>query len=311
MPEPTWTPLPERAPDGIDVAGVGETMALLVPDNPGPLEDVTSYTPSIGGAESNVAVHLARRGHAAAWVSAVGDDGFGRLVTRRLAAEGVDVRGVRVDPDRGTGLYLKEITASGTRVRYYRSGSAATALGPAAAGTVAALRPRLMHTSGITAVLSESTRRLVQTLLLASDARTSFDLNFRPALHRPEHRDLLLGLARAADLVFVGDDEAGALWGTRGTDAVRALLPGVPLLVVKQGADGATGYAGDSKVHVPAHQVDVVEAVGAGDAFAAGVLHGLLTGADLTASLRHGHDFAASVLVTTDDLGPTIEMRST
>jgi 2-dehydro-3-deoxygluconokinase len=293
----------EPLPAGrVDVVAVGETMAVLLPAKPGPLEDVASFTPSIGGAESNVAVHLARRAHTAAWVGAVGDDGFGRLITRRLAAEGVDVSGVRVDRDRLTGLYLKEITESGTRVCYYRAGSAATALGPADAGTVSRLEPRVVHTSGITAVLSDSSRQLVEALLRL-DARSSFDVNYRPALHRPEHGSLLLELARAADLVFVGEDEAEAVWGTRDADTVRALLPGVPLVVVKQGADGATGYAGADRVHVPAHRVDVVEAVGAGDAFAAGVLHGLLTYADLPTSLRHGHDLAAGVLVTTDDLG--------
>ncbi|HVK22381.1 MAG TPA: sugar kinase [Actinokineospora sp.] len=293
-------------PAGADIACVGETMALLVPGAESDAAGHPTFTASTGGAESNVAVHLARRGHRVAWVSAVGDDRFGRLVLGRLAAEGVDVTGVRVDPGRPTGVYLKEPAVEGRKVTYYRTGSAASGLSQGDLTTVTARRPKIVHTTGITPVLSATTRLLVDGLFgPARPELLSFDVNHRAALHtKPEHTELLLSLARAADLVFVGDDEAEVLWGTHSPSEVRSLLADVPLLVVKQGPIGATAYQGDEEFFVPAHQVDVVDVVGAGDAFAAGFLHGLTLSADPRTCLRHGHDFTVDVLRVKDDLGP-------
>src|SRR5262245_42741051 len=104
-------------------------MALFVPGEDGPAERVRTWVRTVGGAESNVACHLAALGVPASWVSAVGDDALGRAVIAAIAESGVDTRAVLVDPERPTGLYLKEIGPGGG-VRYYRSGSAASHLGP-------------------------------------------------------------------------------------------------------------------------------------------------------------------------------------
>ena len=115
---------------------------------------------------------------------------------------------------------------------------------------------------------------------------------------------MLLDLARAADLVFVGRDEAEQLWQASTADQVRALLPDVPLLVVKDADVGATSYTGARRVFVPAPRVDVVEAVGAGDAFAAGFLSGLLDDRTPEECLRLGHIMAAATLLSVADLAP-------
>src|SRR5688572_17413028 len=114
-----------------DVLCLGETMAMFVPAEPGPPDQVVTWTRTVGGAESNVACHVAALGLRSAWVSAVGDDAFGKAVVSAVASFGVDVSGVAVDPDRPTGLYVKERDASGSPVRYYRRGSAASGMGPA------------------------------------------------------------------------------------------------------------------------------------------------------------------------------------
>ncbi|WP_344333713.1 PfkB family carbohydrate kinase, partial [Kitasatospora putterlickiae] len=88
---------------------VGESMAVLLPDRPGPLESVENFSLSVGGAESNVAGALTALGVPSAWISRVGDDGFGRRLLGELTARGVDVSAVAVDPHRPTGLYLKEV----------------------------------------------------------------------------------------------------------------------------------------------------------------------------------------------------------
>ncbi|GAA1781162.1 sugar kinase [Streptomonospora arabica] len=314
------------APGGAEAVCVGETMALLVPE-PGTPEPGTSrllgdpapgYRLEIGGAESNVAVYLARAGHRVAWHSALGDDPFGRHVLARLGAEGVHCA-VRTDPQRRTGLYVKEPDgAGGTRVRYYRTDSAASALGAADAARVRAAQPRLVHTTGITAVLSDSCRELVDGLLdgLMPGTLRSFDVNYRPALHGPAEAELVLQAARRADVVFCGLDEAAALWGATEPHEVRDLLDGPGgdrgggtrggpgLVVVKQGGRGATAFRGGEYWYEPAPAVTVVEPTGAGDAFAAGVLHGLLTGAGVQECLAGGARLAGAVLLVPGDIPP-------
>src|SRR5699024_10073074 len=107
-------------------------------------------------------------------------------------------------------------------------------------------------------------------------------------------------LANAADIVFVGLDEAATLWGCDAPEEVRELLPGPGTVVVKDSAAAAIAF-GERTVVVPAPQVDVVEPVGAGDAFAAGYLSGVLRGTDVTRSLRLGHLLAAQSLLSTTD----------
>ncbi|MBE2999970.1 sugar kinase [Nocardiopsis sp. HNM0947] len=290
---------------GTDAVCVGETMALLVPDPPQPPEEAAAFRMLAGGAESNVAVHLARSGRRVVWHSALGDDGLGEQIRRTLTSEDVECR-ARVDHERPTGLYLKELGPDGTRVRYYRQGSAATALGPEDADEILGRVPALIHTTGITAALSDSTHALVTRLLTAELPGTlrSFDVNHRPALHGPHHAEPLLEAARSADIVFCGLDEAEALWGSRNTEEVHALMPEPRLLIVKQGADGATAFSQGRTWNRPAPEVEVVEPVGAGDAFAAGALHKLLAGAPVDECLDEGTRLAGQALRVHDDIPP-------
>lgn len=283
---------------GIDAICVGETMAVLT--SPEALNEGTRLTVGTGGAESNVAVALAGLGHRSAWVSRVGDDPFGRIVTDAVARRDVDVRGVEVDPERPTGLYVKDTAAGGAGVLYYRRGSAASAMSSADAEKVWSRGARLVHLSGITPALSARAAALVEHLLdrgAGNGAWRSFDVNHRPALWSArEAGPVLLALARRADVVFVGRDEAERLWGTPAAGDVRAVLPEVPTLVVKDAEHGATCFGGPDPVFVPAPPVDVVEEVGAGDAFAAGYLSGLLDGLPADRRLSLGHAVAGAVL---------------
>lgn len=289
----------------VDVLCLGETMALFVPAEPGPPDEVVTWTRTVGGAESNVASHLATLGLRAAWVSAVGDDAFGRAVVSAIASFGVDVSGVVVDPVRPTGLYIKESDASGSPVRYYRRGSAAAGMGPASLDTLP--NAKVVHTSGITPALSDSCLALMRTLVAAPREFTlSFDLNWRPRLWTDRDPAVLRDLAAAADVVFVGADEAALVWGVDSPQAIRAFLPEPHTLVVKQGADGVTLFEGTASLYEPALRVDVVEPVGAGDAFAAGFLYGTLSGWTPRQRLRAGHLRAASSLLTHHDVGPAL-----
>ncbi|WP_338320342.1 sugar kinase, partial [Streptomyces lonarensis] len=288
---------------------LGETMAVLTPPGPEPLHASSTLNLRTGGAESNVAASLAGLGHRSAWLGRVGDDPFGRRVLADLTALGVATDAVETDPARPTGLYVKEPVGGATRPHYYRAGSAASALGPEPPAPDLLRAARVVHVTGITAALSGSCRRLLRSLLVeraVPGPLLSFDVNHRAALWRdaPEPAaDLLLELARAADLVLVGRDEAAALWGTEQPDDIRALLGAAPRVVVKDADIGATSYTPEAgTVFVPAPRVDVVEPVGAGDAFAAGYLAGLLENRPESARLRLGHLAARAALTTTDDV---------
>jgi 2-dehydro-3-deoxygluconokinase len=285
---------------------VGETMAALVPDPVGPLAVATGLRLAVAGAESNVAMYLADHGVPVRWVSAVGDDPFGQRVLAEVAARGVDVSGVRTDPARPTGLLVKDPAPDGTRVHYYRRESAASALGPGLLADPALRDAGLLHLSGITAALSPTCRYLVDKAL-DGPVPVSFDVNFRPALWPDGGAPRVLrDLADRADVVFVGLDEAQALWGADLGDAadVRALLPGPGVLVVKDGPRAATAYDGTVACTVTAPYVEVVEPVGAGDAFAAGFLAGRHRGDPLTRALRLAHLTAGAALRVSGDHGP-------
>ncbi|MGC4949954.1 sugar kinase [Streptomyces sp. DT224] len=306
-----------------DVVCLGESMVTFLPSRPGRLADVPSFDRGIGGAESNVACALAAAGHRAAWVSRVGADGFGDHLVEAVAAYGVDTSSVRRDPSRPTGIYFRTATDRATdvhEVAYYRAGSAASAMSPVTVPCDALPSGRILHLSGITAALSADCRALLQELTAPRAGRPliSFDVNYRPGLWRGEPAAVLLDLARRADVVFVGEDEAQEAWGVVGAAAIREALPEPGVVVVKRGADGVTVFSrepglrtaprasnaggADEVTHVPALRVDVVAPVGAGDAFAAGFLSATLRGLPVPARARHGHLMAAAVLTVPGDL---------
>ncbi|WP_278191906.1 sugar kinase [Streptomyces sp. TRM75563] len=239
----------------------------------------------------------------------------------------------RTATDRGTDTH---------EVAYYRAGSAASAMSPANVPYEELFAGRILHLSGITAALSADCLELLRELTAARSGRplVSFDVNHRPHLWRGGDADasVLLELARRSDLVFVGEDEAEEAWGIAGAEAIRAAVPEPSVLVVKRGSAGATVFASghrpgprssnageaenapgarsteaggagsagaedaDTVTHVPALRVDVVAAVGAGDAFAAGFLSATLRGLPVRDRVRHGHLMAAAVLTVPGDL---------
>ncbi|MFD7277613.1 sugar kinase [Streptomyces sp. NPDC059862] len=331
---------PTTAPDVVDVVALGESMVTFLPSRPGRLADVPSFDRAIGGAESNVACMLAAAGHSVRWVSRVGADGFGDHLVQAIGAYGVDVSAVRRDPACPTGVYFRtagDRAGEGHEVAYYRTGSAASAMSAENMDLDAVRAGRVLHLSGITAALSDECFALLWQLTAPRPDRPliSFDVNFRPGLWQDaDGPHVLLDLARRADIVFIGTDEAHAAWGVTGGPAkIRELLPEPEALVVKEGARGAMAFVSPRAVvppgaarvgaggtptapgcataprpaaapptFVPALDVDVVAAVGAGDAFAAGFLSATLRNLPVGTRLRHGHLWAAAALTAPGDL---------
>lgn len=284
------------------VVTIGETMAMLTPATAERLASAVNFRLHAGGAESNVAAHLAALGTPAAWVSALGTDALGDRVITELSTHGVDVRWVVRDASAPTGLYVKD---PGHGVLYYRAGSAAAHLSADFLDSLPLSTARVVHTSGITPALSASCSALTDEVfdrLAGTAVLCSFDVNHRAALWSAgAAAPRLRALANRADVVFVGLDEAEALWGTVTPAAIRELLPHPQAIVVKDGDVGATEVKHDGAVFVPAIPTQVTEAVGAGDAFAAGYLHALLAGDASEARLRAGHQRAHLVLQSTSD----------
>lgn len=294
-------------PAELELLCIGETMLLVAPDDGGPLGVDSRCVLRPAGAEANVALHLARLGRRVGWASRLGADPLGDLVLEPLRAAGVDLSGVERIPGRATGVMFKDPGPQGTRVLYYRRDSAASTMDGPFLSSLPLTDVGAIHLTGITPALSPTCHELVDALLVdhvAGDATISFDVNHRPALWSPgAAADELLRYARLADVVFVGRDEAAELWGTDSASEVRALIGDRSTLVVKDADREAVAFAPDGETRVPARAIEVLEPVGAGDAFAAGWLAGMLAGLDQTARLRLGHLMAASALVSADDHG--------
>ena len=294
---------------------VGEAMIMFAGDAGGPLEDVETFRRSVGGAECNVAGGLAALGVATSWISRLGDDGFGRHVLRDLQERDVEVGGVEEDPDRPTGLYVKHSMDGRSRMHYYRSGSAASAMDPAFLDRPG-VRTRLesadlVHTTGITAAISTTAADMLERLAalrVNDDFLLSVDLNWRPALWRDKDPEPLWRLLRVADVVLIGADEAQVFASTSDPGELRELLGPRSTLVMKDDAHTALVLEPDGRrTEVPALTVEVVEPVGAGDAFAAGFLAGTLQGLPMAQRLRLGHLGAAAVLAVPEDHAAPLE----
>lgn len=298
---------PSPASIAPEVVCIGESMGLVTALG-APLAETETTALGVAGAESNVAVGLVSAGHRAAWASRVGDDPIGVRISTELEHRGVDLW-VTTDADAPTGVMFKDPGTESSSVYYYRRGSAASLMDPGFLDAAQLAGVRIVHTTGITPALSPSCRAMVDQLFIdarAAGALVSFDVNDRrPLWTMQDAAETLTRLADAADIAFVGRDEAERIWGTVTPAEIRAHLPNCGLLVVKDGEIGATAFHGDDEpVFVPAPRVEVVEPVGAGDAFAAGFLAATLEGAELAERLSAGHTAAARVLTTHGDLPP-------
>ena len=292
---PTAGPIPR-------LITIGETMMMLTPEHAEPLATAAKLSLHPGGAESNVASHAAQLGVSSAWVSVLGDDVLGHRIRTSIELHGVDVQWATNDPDATTGVYFKD---PGHGVLYYRRDSAASRMSPSTVASLPLEQAEIVHLSGITPALSPSCADLVEAVferVAASEALLSFDVNYRPSLWPSgAAAPTLLALANRADIVFVGLDEAQSLWGCLTPEEVHAILPDAGRLIVKDGDVGATEFSAGTRVFEQAIPTEVIEAVGAGDAFAAGYLSAALRGDPTAVRLRAGHERARLVLLSTSD----------
>ena len=290
------------------VVTLGETMGLFYSETPGALLHATHMKVGIGGSESNVAIGLARLGTPSTWIGRVGDDSFGRRIIRELRAEGVCVRST-VDSDAPTGLMVKERrTPESIRVWHYRSGNAGSRLSPADIPEDDIANAALLHVTGITPALSPEAHDAVFTAVqIAHDANVpiSFDVNHRTNLwHGHDPAPVYRRLATMATIVFAGESEARLLVPTATTpaDLARSIAAmGPRQVIIKLGAEGCCATIEDIELEEAAIPVNVVDSVGAGDAFVAGYLAELIAGADASTRLRTAVTTGAFACLTAGD----------
>lgn len=303
--------MPEQYDLAMTVMALGESMALFSADAPGRLENVTHFTRSLAGADSNVAIGLTRLGLQVDWTSRVGDDAFGRFIIESLRQEGIGCDNVTLDKTRPTGVQFKSRCDDGSdpETLYLRHGSAASALAPADLPAERFARCQHLHITGIPAALSDSARALCHHAMdgmRQAGGSISFDPNLRPSLW-PDTTTMqreINALAAKADWVLPGLGEGQLLTGAEQPGAIADyyLNQGAAEVIIKLGAEGAWWQDGHGHLQVPGRPVDqVIDTVGAGDAFAVGFVSARLEEQSPEQALIRGHTIAAHVIGFTGD----------
>ena len=286
----------------LDVAALGEALIGL-DSGGGRIESARMLVKSVGGAESNTVIGLSRLGHRTAYMGRIGDDPFGREVERTLRGEGVDVSALVRDVSRPTGLMLKERWDSRVSVYYHRTMSAGSALEVSDIDVDLIARARVLHVTGVTLALGQGPRKAALTAATAArtaGATVSLDANFR---HKMGTSEELVGqfneFAPLADHVLLSWSDAAVCAGSTDEAAVHDFARGLgtPTVVVKGPRGGAVAFVdGQLVASADPSPAVVVDPVGAGDGFAVGYLHGLLTGAEVQARLEIGSWVAGRVV---------------
>jgi 5-dehydro-2-deoxygluconokinase len=245
-----------------------------------PLREVRTFTRFVGGFAGNVATGLARLGVKAAIVSRVGDEGHGEFVRDWLSGEGVDVRFLRTDPYWPTPPTFCEVWPPDRfPITFYRRPTAPDwQLAPEDfdAETVAATP--ILYATG-TGLAQSPSRETTLAALAAHRGTTIFDLDWRPSLwNDPGEYPALAAAAAAVSEIVIGNEE----------EVAAAQVKDVPRLVLKRGERGATVFEHGTRTDIPPAPVEVVNGLGAGDAFAAALGQALLRGHDLVVAVQRG-----------------------
>ena len=296
----------------LDVVTFGEAMVLFVADRPGELAGIEHFMKRMAGAETNVAIGLARLGLKSGWVSRLGQDSFGRYILATLAHERVDTSRVVTDPGFLTGFMLKSVAAAGADpgVEYYRKGSAASRLSMADFDSEYFLSARHLHVTGIAPALSASCLEFTLNALhfmRAAGRSISYDPNLRPSLWPSESVMIehINALAAKADWVLPGRAEGQRLTGFCEPRDIAAfyLDRGARLVVVKLGPQGAYFRNATQEALVAGNPVtNVVDTVGAGDGFAVGVISALLEGLPVAEAVMRGNRIGAFAVQVAGDM---------
>lgn len=284
-----------------DVVTIGEAMLRLSAPPGVSLENAAHLLVHVGGAESNVAVALSRLGTSTGWISRLTDNPLGRRIYNEVRAQGVDVSRVIWGRTERVGTYFVEIgqPPRANRLIYDRAGSAMAAIDPDEVDWAYLREAKVVHLSGITPSLSPSCRELVARAIRegrAAKSVVSFDVNYRARLWTAdEAKAALVPLLPQVNILICTADDARLLFGTEGSARVVAEVLRdrfrSEVAVVTDGIHFAA-VEGERTYEREGYRVDSADRIGAGDAFAAGFLHGYLAH-DVARGLEYGAALAA------------------
>jgi 2-dehydro-3-deoxygluconokinase len=295
----------------VDLLTVGESMLRFSVPAGRLLVDAPVFDVHVAGTESNVAVAVARMGFKSRWLSRLPDNVLGRRIADTIAAQGVDCSYVNWSETERAGVYFIEFGASPrpTKVLYDRAPSAARNMDETTFDLSLVGNAKIIHLTGITVALSAGCSRLVETIVArANDLKIPivFDVNYRALLwSHKECRRKLTSLLSKVDTLIVNKRDLEAIFEIGGDTATAAKelhqLFGMPRIAITTGDAGAAGFANGNFVVVPGYPVEMVDRIGAGDSFAAGVISGLLEG-NFVRGLQYGVAMSALQLTTEGDL---------
>jgi 2-dehydro-3-deoxygluconokinase len=281
-----------------DVVAFGEAMVRLNPPHFQRLEQARTLEVEVGGAELNTAVGLARLGRSAAWVSRLTDNPLGRLIANRAREAGVSTEHVLFTPDDRVGVYFLEFGAAprASGIVYDRKDSAASRLAPGMIDWPRVFAgSRWFHVTGITAALGASSAdATLEAVRAARDAglTVSLDLNYRAKLWTAESAGQWFAQAvPMCDVLFSNAEDVGRFFGVRGDgpdDTLNRLAGHFRLKsaafslredpLVWRNSWSAVAWHGGRVFRTRTYELEIVDRLGAGDALASGLIHGLLDG---------------------------------
>jgi 2-dehydro-3-deoxygluconokinase len=272
---------------GHSVAAMGEPMAEFS------FYGGSRYALSFSGDSVNLATSIARLGLSAAVISAVGDDHFGNAFLAYAAAEGISCSGITVEKGGFTGIYFIDVGREGEHeFTYFRKGSAASGIRLTAGQEKIISNSSVFHFSGITQAISrQSYDETLKAVAIArkSGCLISYDLNFRPKLWgRRDARRGLSAVKKYIDIIFVSSEDHEMLFGKTGADEAleHYMNLGLENIIYKSGKDGSAGYFSGKKLRQKIYHVKAVDTTGAGDAFDAGFLAGIIMGRSPDESMK-------------------------
>lgn len=286
----------------IDVVTLGEAM-LRIWTPPGErLTSAESFRISVGGAESNVAVALNQIGKSSSWVSRLSSDPLGKRIGEEIGRHGVDLSGVTWDEESRTGLYFVELSAAPrpVMVHYDRANSAASKMSTYNTDLSVIDSAKVFHISGITPALSSSCSELSLAAVAhakSKNVQVTVDINYRSRLWPVTHAQKILSkLCESASLVICTREDAKDVFGITGAseDVINELSKHLKVsdVVLTDGAVGAFSLLNRKVQLTQSIKTDTVDRVGAGDAFAAGVISGLID-RDINLGVSRGVAMAA------------------
>ena len=269
------------------------------------IETAHRYFVSMAGAEFNVAIALARMGRSVAWMSRLPNSSLGRRVAGELGRHGVDASNITWVAGERLGAFFVEQNSPPRPVEviYDRQASSASAMTSRDIDWDFVEAASVLFVSGITPAISDGCRELTQevvTRAAAAGVKVVVDVNYRSQLwSSSKARDILRPLCSLASLVILTRSDAAIVFNVQSepSAALSELIDilGVSAVVMTLGSEGAAWIESGFCKREPAYETEIVDRVGAGDAFAAGVITGLLDG-DLTEGVRRGLAMAALTL---------------